>query len=212
MPPKGQLTREHIIAKAAVIFNTKGFAAASMADVMQATGLQKGGLYNHFDTKDELLLAAFDYALDKVTQAVLQVIKREQNSTQKLIALINFFRGYALTPIIEGGCPVLNGMVEADNVNPALQTRVRRAQQDLIGAVTRVIENGVRYGEFQPTINAEKSAIIMISMLEGAVGLTRTSRSQQYMDVVCDQLLRFVDGELRLPANPNMSLCEANVS
>jgi len=90
MPPKGQLTRENIIAKAAPIFNTKGFAAASMTDVMHATGLQKGGLYNHFETKDELLLAAFDYALQQVTDAVLGVIKREQTSTQKLTALINF--------------------------------------------------------------------------------------------------------------------------
>ncbi len=199
MPPKGQLTREYIIAQAAPIFNTKGFAAASMTDVMHATGLQKGGLYNHFETKDELLLAAFDYALEQVTQAVLGVIKREQTSTQKLNALINFFRGYALNPIIAGGCPVLNGMVEADNVNPALQTRVQQAQQDLVAAVARVIENGKRYGEFQPTLDAEQNAIVMIAMLEGATGLTRTARDQRYMDVVCDQLLRFIATDLGQP-------------
>jgi len=198
MPPKGQLTREHIIAKAAVIFNTKGFAAASMTDVMHATGLQKGGLYNHFETKEELLLTAFDYALQQVTVAVLRVIKQEQTSTKKLTALITFFRHYALDPIIEGGCPVLNGMVEADNVNPALQIRVQQAQQDLIAAVSRVIENGKRYGEFKPTTNAEESAIVMIAMLEGAIGLTRTARNQQLMDVVCDQLLCQVETMLLL--------------
>lgn len=196
MPAKGQLTREHIIAKAAAIFNTKGYAAASMADVMQATGLQKGGLYNHFDTKDELLLAAFDYALQQVTGAVLQVIKQEQTSTKKLIALVNFFRNYALNPIIEGGCPVLNGMVEADNVNPVLQARVQQAQRDLIAAVVRVIENGKRYGEFKATVEAERNAIIMIAMLEGAIGLTRASHSQYYMDIVCDQLIRLIEADL----------------
>lgn len=201
MPQKGQLTRENIVAKAAIIFNTKGYAAASMTDVMDATGLQKGGLYNHFATKDELLLAAFDYALQQVTDAVLRVIKQEPTSTQKLRALINFFRGYALNPIIEGGCPVLNGMVEADNVNPALQARVQQAQHDLIAAVTRVIENGKRYGEFRPTVDAEQNAIIIISMLEGATGLTRTSNSQRYMDIVCNQLCRMIDADLRLPAD-----------
>lgn len=201
MPPKGQLTRENIIAKAAVIFNTKGFAAASMTDVMNATGLQKGGLYNHFETKEELLLAAFDYALQQVYQAVVNVIKREPNSTQKLAALIKFFRTYALNPIIAGGCPVLNGMVEADNVNPMLQARVQRAQSDLIGAVARVIANGIRYGEFKSTIDVEKSAIMMIAMVEGAIGLTRTSHRQYYMDIVCDQLIHFVDTELCHPQN-----------
>ena len=200
MPAKGQLTRENIIAKAAPIFNTKGFAAASMTDVMHATGLQKGGLYNHFATKDELLLAAFDYALQQVTDAVLGVIKREQTSTQKLTALINFFRTYALNPVVAGGCPVLNGMVEADNVNPALQSRVQQAQQDLVAAVVRVIENGKRYGEFQATVDAERNAIVMIAMLEGATGLTRTSRNQRYMDVVCDQLLHSIATDRGQPA------------
>jgi TetR/AcrR family transcriptional regulator, transcriptional repressor for nem operon len=199
MPQKGQLTRENIIAKAAPIFNTKGFAAASMTDVMHATGLQKGGLYNHFATKEELLLAAFDYALQQVTDAVLRVIKQEQTSTQKLTALINFFRDYALNPVVEGGCPVLNGMVEADNVNPALQSRVQQAQHDLVAVVARVIENGKRYGEFAPTVDAERNAIVMIAMLEGATGLTRTARDQRYMDVVCDQLLRFIVTELGQP-------------
>ncbi len=196
MPQKGQLTRENIIAKAAPIFNTKGFAAASMTDVMHATGLQKGGLYNHFETKDELLLAAFDYALQQVTDAVLRVIKREQTSTQKLMALIDFYRGYALNPVVAGGCPVLNGMVEADNVNPALQARVQQAQRDLLAAFTRVIENGIRYGEFKPTVDAETSALVMIAMLEGATGLTRTCQRQGYMDTVCDQLIRLIEVDL----------------
>jgi TetR/AcrR family transcriptional regulator, transcriptional repressor for nem operon len=58
---KASDTRAYIIMKAAELFNQKGFAGSSMADIMKATGLQKGGIYNHFQSKEELAIASFDY-------------------------------------------------------------------------------------------------------------------------------------------------------
>ena len=51
---RGERTREHILEQAAGLFNRKGFAGASMSDVMAATGLQKGGIYRHFESKEAL--------------------------------------------------------------------------------------------------------------------------------------------------------------
>jgi len=49
----------------APVFNTKGYAATSLSDLMEPTGLQKGGLYRHFDSKEELAQEAFDYAWER---------------------------------------------------------------------------------------------------------------------------------------------------
>src|ERR1700710_2716621 len=62
---KGQATRQRIIAEAAPIFNQRGFAGCSMQDIMEATGLEKGGLYRHFQSKEELAMEAFRYALGR---------------------------------------------------------------------------------------------------------------------------------------------------
>ena len=43
--PKGQKTRERIVAEAASLFNQRGFEASSMSELMEATGLEKGGIY-----------------------------------------------------------------------------------------------------------------------------------------------------------------------
>ena len=59
---KGQQTRRGIIEKAAPLFNQKGYEGTSLSDLMDATGLQKGGIYRHFDSKEELAAAAFDYS------------------------------------------------------------------------------------------------------------------------------------------------------
>ncbi len=193
---KGQTTKENIVVKAATLFNTKGYAGASVSDLMAVTGLKKGGIYNHFSHKEEILLEAFDYAFGQVNQAVTQVIKSHYTATDKLKAVLNFYRDYALHPIIEGGCPIVNTTVEADDTNPQLRERVQAAMQTWIGGLTTVIERGIRRGEFRADTKAEKTAIRIISQIEGGVILARTFDDNKYMHLVVDQLLEYIDREL----------------
>src|ERR1700738_1684582 len=59
---KGEETRKEIIRKSAPIFNRKGYSGAALSDLMRATGLEKGGIYRHFESKEELAGDAFDHA------------------------------------------------------------------------------------------------------------------------------------------------------
>jgi hypothetical protein len=67
---KAEKTRAFIIEKAAPIFNMKGFAGTSMADLTEATGLTKGAIYGNFENKDEVALAVYDYNLSLVVQGL----------------------------------------------------------------------------------------------------------------------------------------------
>ena len=69
---KGEQTRQRLVAEAAGLFNRQGYEGSSMQDIMQATGLQKGGIYRHFGTKEELAQEAFDYAWRETIQARLK--------------------------------------------------------------------------------------------------------------------------------------------
>src|SRR4029077_15442426 len=59
---KGEQTRQEIIRKAAPIFNQRGYDGAALSDLMKATGPEKGGIYRHFGSKQQLAAEAFDYA------------------------------------------------------------------------------------------------------------------------------------------------------
>src|SRR5271170_4930943 len=59
---KGEETRRRIIEEAAPLFNQRGYEGCSIQDIMDATGLEKGGIYRHFDSKEELAAEAFDFA------------------------------------------------------------------------------------------------------------------------------------------------------
>src|SRR5258708_5294043 len=68
---KGQQTRARIVAEAAPVFNQHGYAGSSLADLMKATGLEKGGIYRHFSSKEELAAEAFDYTWNEVRRVRL---------------------------------------------------------------------------------------------------------------------------------------------
>jgi len=45
---KGERTRQRIVELAAPVFNRQGYVGASLRNLIEATGLEKGGIYNHF--------------------------------------------------------------------------------------------------------------------------------------------------------------------
>src|SRR3979411_3564223 len=69
---KGEQTRRKIVEAAAPIFNKSGYEGSSLADLMEATGLKKGGIYRHFASKEELAAAVFDYSWGVAWQTRMQ--------------------------------------------------------------------------------------------------------------------------------------------
>ena len=57
-------SRQEILRTAARLFQKRGYDATSMSDVAAALKLSKGGLYHHFQSKDEILFHLMDHAMD----------------------------------------------------------------------------------------------------------------------------------------------------
>jgi TetR/AcrR family transcriptional repressor of nem operon len=106
MLTKADRTRQLIIEKAAPIFNAKGYAATSMNDILKATGLAKGGVYGNFNSKDEIAMEAFGYLYQKLKDALGFKIRQFHTATEKLMAILQFYRNYTIHPEVEGGCPL----------------------------------------------------------------------------------------------------------
>lgn len=121
---KSERTRQFIIEQSAPLFNTKGLAATAMSDVMQATKMAKGGIYGHFDSKEDLGHAVVDYNLDKLVEKVGHAVGAVASARDKLFAFLDVFSKPVQFPI-EGGCPMLNFGSEADDTNPLVRQKVR---------------------------------------------------------------------------------------
>jgi len=170
---KGERSRQKIVETAAVLFNQKGFTGCSMGDIVAATGLEKGTLYGHFSTKEELAVLAFEYAWKDTSDKRLRNIDTVFHAIDKLKLHIN---NYVNTPSFPGGCPLLNFAVDVDDGNPALRARVRAALKNWEGVLAKIIEEGQTAGEVDPKIDPHSVANLVISMLEGATAVARINK------------------------------------
>ena len=137
---KGDETRLMILQRAAEVFNRKGYSGASMADIMEATGLEKGGIYRHFDTKDDLALEAFDYAVNLVELEFQNALKDKRDALDRLSAIVGVYRAMPDGMPVAGGCPILNTAVEADDTHPLLRDHARHSGQKLVHVAQAVLD------------------------------------------------------------------------
>jgi AcrR family transcriptional regulator len=168
---KGEETRQRIISKAAPLFNRKGFEGASMQEVMAVTGLEKGGLYRHFSSKEELAAEAFRYSLSQAKKTRTDGIDEIPGTIERLRFLIRRFVD-APSPI-EGGCPLMNTAVDTDDGNPQLRKLVRQGFADWRQRLSSIIAEGVEAKEIRKDVAPRQLANTIIALLEGALMLSR---------------------------------------
>jgi TetR/AcrR family transcriptional regulator, transcriptional repressor for nem operon len=191
---KGERTRRNIVAKAAVIFNQRGFEGASMQDVVEAVGLEKGSIYGHFANKEALALEAFDFAWADTNQKRMANLDSVSNAVDKLAIHIS---NYVKTPSFAGGCPLVNTAVDTDDGNLALRDRARRAYRGWEGALVDILVDGQIRDEVRHEIRPQSVATFLISTLEGATVVSRIDKRSGALAYAQENLTRFLDTEVR---------------
>ena len=173
---KGEATRERIIAAAAPIFNQHGYNGTSMQQLMEATGLEKGGIYRHFGSKEELAAEAFRFSLDQVRKIRFDELSSVTGALPKLRYMIERFVE-APSPI-PGGCPLMNTAIDSDDGNPALRDLAAQALRRWRNGLARIATEGLEAGELSPGVDPRRIANVIISTLEGALMLSRIEASR----------------------------------
>lgn len=187
MLTKAEKTRQHIIEKAAVLFNKNGMAGTSISDIMQVTNLAKGGIYGNFENKEEICLEVFKYLSKNLLDLIDAALDSGDSAKDKLYALLDFYED-ALLYSDKGGCPVLNFGTEADDTNPVIKQAVNKTIKDTQDRITRVISDGIENGEFSSSVNAGTFAVKMYLSTEGAILVGRIQNSNQQMKIINDIL------------------------
>jgi len=194
MGPKGTATRQRIVERAAPVFNQRGYWGASMSDLVDATGLEKGGIYNHFGSKEALALEAFDHNTDVVADRIRRHLDGTTDAVERLQAVIAAFRSFVERPPFAGGCPLLNTATESDDTHPALRDLARQRMTELLdGTVGRIVKRGIANGELRAGVDASETATVVVAALEGAIMLSRLYGSPGPMRRTADHLTRWVE-------------------
>ncbi len=195
---KGEHTRQEIIRKAAPIFNQRGYEGAALSDLMKATGLEKGGIYRHFDSKQQLAAEAFDYAWKETLNARIHDLDGISNTVDRLKQLLaNFVERRGIIP---GGCPLLNTTIDSDDGNSVLRERARKALRSWRNYLVSIIRSGINAREIRSNVDAQKLATLIISALEGAVMVYRLERTEESLRGTQAHLDNYLETEVRSPS------------
>ncbi|WNB92125.1 TetR/AcrR family transcriptional regulator [Bacillus sp. NEB1478] len=190
---KGKETRKMILRKSAVIFNQQGFTGSSMSDIMNATGLEKGGIYRHFKNKDELALEAFEYAIGVLRDRYRAAIAGNKSAEDKLISVLSVYSNIDKEPPLEGGCPLLNTAIDTDDTHPLLHKRAQEAMNEWLRFLKSILKEGIVSGEFRPDLNIEDAAIFLSSAFEGNIMMGKLFNNSVYVQKYINQLKQYIE-------------------
>lgn len=192
---KGEETRQFIIERSAPIFNTKGIAATSMSDIMEATKLSKGSLYVHFDNKEVLAGVVVEYNMEMLAKKMMQALSPHQHPKDKLFAYIDVFMD-PLHPPVTGGCPLMNFGIEADDTNEAVKAKINEGVDYSHQLIVDIIKSGIKTGVFKPEWNYKEFAIMMFAMLEGGSVMGRIAGNNSRLKVIARHLKNMITEQL----------------
>lgn len=193
MLSKTERTAQFIVEKSAPVFNMKGFAGTSVNDIVNATGLTKGSIYGNFANKDEVALAVFDFNFNRVTEYIKLKILATENSIERLMVYPNVYRQFLKIPFLKFGCPILNTSTEADDTHPQLKQRAANALSFWKTSIEKQIKQGIERNEIKADIHPRDFAVILISLIEGAVMQAKVTGNHTELNITMNFLEKIIN-------------------
>ncbi len=188
-----EFVREDVIDKAIEVFWRKGFEATSVQDLVKATKLNRGSLYNAFGNKSGL----FDAALERYAQnsPAKRLIRSGEDETprQAIEAIFNAVIERATTKNIGYGCFITNTATELAGRDESIATRVRAGLKELEDAFCRLIEKGQHDGDIVPWRPPRTLARFLVAALQGLIVLGKVSPDRETLRDIADTALSHLD-------------------
>ncbi len=188
-----ELTRDVILKKSGILFNTQGYKSTSISDITDLTGFTKGAIYKHFRDKEDLERESLRHLSEQMYEKIRTVVKTETTAGKKLHAIFRYFESYITNPPLKGGCPLLNAAIEADDANPVLKREALKTLTTLKQSLITILENGIQHKQIKEGIDKEFYATLIIASLEGAIMMGKL----QGNDDDIKRVVMHLDGQIK---------------
>ncbi|MET3195091.1 TetR/AcrR family transcriptional regulator [Bacillus sp. OAE603] len=189
---KGERTKNYIIEQSSSLFNMQGYKTTSISDIMNATGLKKGGIYNHFENKESLAEASFLHSMNTLKEHYIHAVSEKNTAYEQFDEFINVFNTLLHDQIIRGGCPLMNAAIEADDSMIEFEDTIKDGFDGLILLIANIIQYGQVRNEINKDIHPDEMAVFILSSLEGSLALNRLNRDKKYLDMIIKQLKKML--------------------
>ena len=190
---KGELTRQAIVDRSLQLFSVKGYYNTSIKDVLEATGLTKGGLYGHFHSKEEIWYAVYDQAVSIWRALVFKGVRQCSDPLERLDTFIqNDLESYLGGEVFDGGCFFLNMLVELSGQSASMSNHILRGFVRLSRLLRLWLEEAREKNIVGRDANLKEIANFIVITLNGAAALYISSRDRTILHQTVNQLHCYV--------------------
>jgi TetR/AcrR family transcriptional regulator, transcriptional repressor for nem operon len=188
--------KEKIIRESLKLFSLKGFLSTSIHDIMEETRVSKGGLYNHFKSKDDIFFAVLSEARKIWRQRNLAGLDQIEKPVAKVKKLLENYRDRYLKDkkTFPGGCVFVALSVELDDQNPIFSQELNEGFVRLKAMIKRLLDQGKGSGELRADVNTEEVTEMIFSGMLGASVIYGTKKSSASLDNCINALVNYLDG------------------
>lgn len=187
--------KEKIVYEALRLFSTKGFMATSTADIIQAAGTSKGGLYNHFINKERLFFEALSQARKIWRERNLAGVDQIPRPVDKLKQILANYRDRYLadSEYFPGGCLFVNLTVELSDQRPHLAEAVNDGFSRFKAMLKRLLGEERAAGTLKTEVDIDKVVEMIFSGLLGACVMYTSDKSKENLNRTINTLIEYVD-------------------
>ncbi len=185
-------TRDRLVQTAMRLFWEKGFGSTSVADLLQAAGVNSGSLYHFFPGKQDLLLAVLDAYRAGIHEMLLAPAwDGVDDPIERVFALLGRYRQGIVDTDCAYGCPIGSLALEIHEPDPPVREALAKnftAWTDAIAVC--LADAGPRLPK---TLDRRELAEFVLTTMEGGVMQARTHRDVAYFDRSVHQLREYFD-------------------
>lgn len=161
---KGERTKAAILDAALRIVSRAGLDGLTIGTLADATGMSKSGLFAHFGSREELLLAVLAHGQAEFTEVVFQPALAKPRGLPRLKAMFTNWLDWTESAELPGGCPMIGGATEFDDKPGPVRDMLAGGQRTWIDTLKRTVRQAVEEGQLPAATDPEQIAFEMFGI------------------------------------------------
>jgi TetR/AcrR family transcriptional regulator, transcriptional repressor for nem operon len=187
-------SKTRILDAALHVIRAKGYSAARVEDICEAAGLTKGSFFHHFDSKEELALAAADYWIEGTgTFFASAPYHAPADPLDRLLAYVDFRKTLLMGELSDFTCFAGTMVQEVYDTHPAIRDACNRSISDHAATLVPDIEEAMRQRDLLADWTAESLALYTQATLQGAFILAKAKLNCEVAVECIDHLRRYLE-------------------
>jgi TetR/AcrR family transcriptional repressor of nem operon len=193
------------------VIRAKGYAATRIEDICESAGLTKGSFFHHFESKEDLALAAAEYWSDSTSAFFASAPYRSlSDPLDRLLAYVDFRKAILQGNLPDFTCLVGTMVQETYDTHPAIREACNKSISDHAATLVPDIEEAMRQHSVKGDWTAESLALYTQAAIQGAFILAKAKHGSEIAAVCIDHLRRYIELLFHQPrANRKKTICLA---